>query len=128
MHKKHNPDAIAPPFSPYSHGVEVGTNARWLYVSGQVGVRPDGTTPEDLVEQNEQTWENIRAILTSAAMSVSDIVRINAYVTTEEGIAAFRDVRNKVVGEARPASTLVRVAGLASPQWGVEIEVVAAKV
>jgi enamine deaminase RidA (YjgF/YER057c/UK114 family) len=38
MLKRHNPPTIAPPFSRYSHGVEAPAKARWLHVSGQVGV------------------------------------------------------------------------------------------
>jgi enamine deaminase RidA (YjgF/YER057c/UK114 family) len=60
-------------------------------------------------------------------MGVADIVRINAYVIGAEGIAAFREVRNRMVGDLKPASTLVVVAALASPAWKVEIECVAAK-
>ena len=37
MLKRHNPDSVAPPFGTYSHGIEVPPDARWLYVSGQVG-------------------------------------------------------------------------------------------
>ncbi len=61
-------------------------------------------------------------------MGVEDIVRIDAYVTSPDVVPAFRDVRGEVIGDARPASTLLIVAGLALPDWCVEIEVVAAKV
>ncbi len=128
MLKRHTPTAVAPPFSPYSHGIEVPPNARWLFLSGQVGVAPDGTTSADPRVQNEQTWANISEILASAGMGVEDIVRIDAYVTSPDVVPAFRDVRNEAIGDARPASTLLIVAGLAAPDWCVEIEVVAAKV
>lgn len=127
MLKQHTPGDIAPPFSPYSHGIEVPPDARWLYVSGQIGVDADGNIPDDMVEQNRLAWGNIRAILKSAGMDISDVVRINAFVTSTEGIAAYREVRTEAVGAARPASTLLVVAGLASPDFKVEIEVVAAK-
>lgn len=51
MLKPHNPTTIAPPFSNYAHGVEVPAGARWLYVSGQLGVAPDGVAPEDFTGQ-----------------------------------------------------------------------------
>ena len=127
MSKAHNPSSIAPPFGRYSHGIEVGPNARWLVAAGQVGVAPDGTTPEDPIEQNRLAWANLTAILEEAGMSRNDIVRINAYVTSTEGVAAFRDVRNEMVGDPPPASTLLVVQALAAPTWGVEIEVIAAK-
>ena len=124
--KLHNPVSIAPPFSPYSHGVELPPGKRVLFASGQVGVAPDGSTPPDPLAQNRQAWDNILAILGDAGMGVGDLVRINAYVTTVEAQTAFREVRNEVIGDHRPASTLIRVAGLASDDWSVEIEVVAA--
>ena len=56
MNKKHVPDTIAPPVAAYSHGIEVPPNARVLYSAGQVGILPDGTTPEGIEAQTEATW------------------------------------------------------------------------
>ncbi len=50
MLRKFNPDGVpAPPF--YSHAVEVASPERWLYISGQVGQRPDGSAGADIGEQ-----------------------------------------------------------------------------
>ena len=56
MNKKHVPDTIAAPVAAYSHGIEVPPNARVLYSAGQVGILPDGTTPEGIEAQTEATW------------------------------------------------------------------------
>ncbi len=125
--KYHNPASIAAPMNKYSHGVEVPPNARWLYISGQIGVQPDGTIPSDPLAQARQAWLNMIAIVEEAGMGIEDVVRVNGYVTTPEATAAFRDIRNEMVGENPPASTLVQVAALASPGWVVEVECVAAK-
>ena len=53
-----NPETIAQPGGLYSHSVEVPPNARWLFIAGQVGIRPDGTMPDSLEEQDEQMWKN----------------------------------------------------------------------
>jgi len=127
MNTPHTPDGIAPPFSAYSHGMEAGPDARWLYVSGQVGIRPDGTTPEGMAAQCEQTWKNVEAILASAGMTVADIVRINGYITDPQGFGAYREARDAAMQGHKPASTLIAVAALAAPDWAVEIEVVAAQ-
>lgn len=127
MLKRHNPEGINPPFSAYSHGVAAPENARWLYVSGQVGVAPDGSLADGEAYQHEQAWRNVLAIVESADMGPADIVRVNAYVTSQEGVAVFRTVRDRMLAGAAPASTLLIVAGLAHPDWLVEIEVVAAK-
>jgi enamine deaminase RidA (YjgF/YER057c/UK114 family) len=125
--KYHNPASIAPPMNKYSQGVEVPPNARWLYISGQIGVQPDGTIPTDPLAQARQAWLNMIAIVEEAGMGMEDVVRVNGYVTTPDATAAFREVRNEMVGENPPASTLVQVAALASPGWVVEVECVAAK-
>ena len=125
--KYHNPAAIAPPMNKYTQGVEAPPNARWLYISGQIGVMPDGTVPTDPLAQARQAWLNMIAILEEAGMGMADVVRINGYATTDAGVAAFREVRNEMVGDPAPASTLIQIKALADPDWVIEIECVAAK-
>ncbi len=43
--KPHNPPSLHPPFSVYSLGMEVSGAERWLHLSGQVGVKKDGSVP-----------------------------------------------------------------------------------
>ena len=45
MNIRHTPNTVAAPFGPYSHAVEVPGGSRLLYISGEVGVLPDGTMP-----------------------------------------------------------------------------------
>jgi len=126
MLKLTNPDTLFTPPSNYSHIVEVPGGSRMAFISGQVGVRPDGTTPEDFAAQVEQTLENLTAALTAIDMEITDLVRLNAYITAEGDVATFRDVRDRWSGGHASASTLVVVAALAAPAWHVEIEAVAA--
>jgi len=123
----HTPPTIAPPAAIYAHGMEAPANARWLFVSGQVGVHPDGRVGRDAREQAEIVWSNIVAILASAGMGVRDIVKLASYVVGREHLAPLREVRERVLAGHKPASTLLIVAGLAQPQWLVEVEVYAAK-
>jgi len=122
----HNPAAAAAAFSRYSLGVEVPPQARWLFVSGQVGVDPEGRLAEGAKAQMRRCWQNIFAILAEAGMGAGDLVRINAYLTRAEDVALYRDVRDEMLDGAAPASTLVVVQALAQPGWLVEIEAVAA--
>ncbi|MEM7223130.1 MAG: RidA family protein [Pseudomonadota bacterium] len=128
MLTRHNPDAIAPTFSAYSHGVEVAPGARWLHISGQVGVLPDGGMADGPVGQMEQTWSNVLAVLAGAGMGPHDLVKVTAFVTRPEDVPLFRQVRDSLLEGAQPASTLVIVSGLAHPDWLVEIEAIAASV
>jgi 2-iminobutanoate/2-iminopropanoate deaminase len=127
MNRKLNPSTIAPPGGRYTHAIEVPPGARWLVVSGQVGVAPDGSTPEDIGGQTENCFRNIAAILADAGMSLADVVKITVFLTREDDIAGFRAARDRMIVEARPASTLVVVSQLVRPEWRVEIEALAAK-
>jgi 2-iminobutanoate/2-iminopropanoate deaminase len=88
MNIRHTPDTVAAPFGPYSHAVEVPEGSRLLYISGEVGVRPDGTVPEGIEAQAEACWRNITAILADAGMGVGDLVKITTYLVRPEDVAA----------------------------------------
>ncbi len=126
MLKIHNPASIAAPISRFHHGVEVPSPATLLYISGQVGVRPDGRLAEGPRPQIEQAWRNVLAIVDSAGMVPSDLVKVTAYLTRMSDVDVYRDVRNQLLPDITTASTLLIVAGLAYPSWLVEIEAVAA--
>ncbi|MFH1796793.1 MAG: RidA family protein [Pseudomonadota bacterium] len=126
MHRPLNPPSIRPPFARYSHGVEVEAGKRIVAVSGQLGVRADDTVPESVQEQAELYFANIAAILGEAGMTLNDIVRINAYVTHRAYMKHYMEVRDRIVSEPPPASTLMIVGGFTRPEFKVEIEVLAA--
>jgi enamine deaminase RidA (YjgF/YER057c/UK114 family) len=127
MLKPINPPTIAPPFSRYSQAVEVPAGARWLHISGQVGVRPDGTLEEGFTAQAERAWDNLLAILAAAGMGPADVVKANVYLTRGSDLAESRRIRDAKLAGAAPASTLAVVAALANPAWLFEVEAVAAK-
>jgi enamine deaminase RidA (YjgF/YER057c/UK114 family) len=126
MISKHNPNTIAPAFSSYSLGVEAPAGARWLQVSGQVGVTPDGSLAESAEGQMETAFRNVLAILGSAGMGPHDLVKVTVFLTRREDIGRYREVRDRMLAGATPASTLLVISGLADPDWLVEIEAVAA--
>ena len=126
MNKTYSPSTVAAPTG-YSHGVELGANARILYVAGQIGVAPDGSIAKDITGQATQAWKNIQNVLAAAGMELKDLVKVNHYLTRKEDIAAYREVRSKVLGELKPASTLFVISALAREDFLVEVEAVAAK-
>ena len=121
-----NPAAIAPPFARYSHGMEVPAGRRFVFCSGQLGIAADGNVPEDVRAQADLCFANIAAILAESGMALSDIVRINAYVTDRAHMKGYMESRDAHVGTPPPASTLMIVSGFTRPEFKVEIEVVAA--
>lgn len=126
MLKVHNPQTIIPPLSNYSHGVEVPPNARWLLISGQVAIAPDGSIPDGIEAQMELVFTNIEAVLDSASMVMADVVRLNVYMTAPDHFSAFRAVRDRH-GAQKSASTAIVISALARPELLVEIEAVAAR-
>jgi enamine deaminase RidA (YjgF/YER057c/UK114 family) len=126
MHSPLSPTDIHPPFSAYSNGVEVPHGQKLVFSSGQLGIAADGSVPASAAEQTELCFDNIAAILAAAGLGLEHIVRINAYVTAREHLRPYMDVRNKRFSPPFPASTLMIVAGLARPEFVVEVEVVAA--
>ncbi len=126
MLSKHNPTTIAAAFSNYSLAVEAPAQARWLHVSGQVGVAPDGSLAEGAEAQMETAFRNVLAILGSAGMGPHDLVKVTVFLTRSEDVGLYRGVRDRMLAGATPASTLLVVAALANPDWLVEIEAIAA--
>ena len=118
--------AIHPPFAAYSHGVEVPASVRTVFVSGQLGIDADGHIPPDCASQTELCFANVAAILADAGMALSDIVRINAYVTGRDHLKPYMAIRDRLFPAPYPASTLMIVQGFAREEFVVEIEVVAA--
>src|SRR6187200_309522 len=93
------PKSIRPPFAKYSHGIEVPAGKRLIVCSGQLGVRPDDSIPEDAAAQAELCFSNVSAVLAEAGLSLKDAVRINAYVTDRAHLKAYMDVRNRLVSD-----------------------------
>ncbi|MDB6078535.1 MAG: hypothetical protein JWO82_2282 [Akkermansiaceae bacterium] len=123
----HNPTGIAPPFSCYSHGASASANARWLYVSGQVGATPDGIVPGDPEKQIALAWDNLLAVLADAGMGVTDLVKVDGFITQSSLVPQYRKERERRFAGHAAATTLVVVAGLAEPNLLVEIQAVAAR-
>ena len=126
MLAKHNPNTIAAAFSNYSLGVEAPAQARWLHVSGQVGVTPDGSLAQGPEAQLETAFRNILAILNSAGMGPHDLVKVTVFLTRAEDVGLYRQVRDRMLAGATPASTLLVISALADPGWLVEVEAIAA--
>ncbi len=127
MHQALNPASVRTPFGNYSHGALAPAGQRWILTSGQLAIRSDDSIPESVTEQTELIFANIAAILAEGAMTLADIVRINAFVTDRAYMREYMQVRDRVVGSPPPASTLVIVSGFTRPEFKVEIEVTAAR-
>ena len=104
----------------FSRAVRAGNH---VYVSGTVGRGADGgVIPGGVYEQAKQTIENLRAALEQAGASLTDVVRTRIYLVDIDRQDELARAHREAFGEIRPASTLVEVSRLASPEMLVEIE------
>jgi enamine deaminase RidA (YjgF/YER057c/UK114 family) len=126
MFKPLTPKSIRPTFAKYSHGVEIPAGQRLVMTSGQLGVGPDDVIPEGAEAQAELCFSNIAAVLAEAGLGLGDIVKINAYVTDRAHMKPYMIVRDRLVGDPPPASTLMIVTGFTRPEFKVEVEAIAA--
>ena len=124
MLKHINPAGVAAP-GPYSHGVEASGIQRTLFVSGQVGIRPDGSYAEGISEQTGVAIENLTAVLADAGMEPSNIAKLTVFLTDEGLMEGFFEAGVSWLPTPPPATTLLYVKALATPALLVEIEAVA---
>lgn len=122
MKEFRNPRDVHKPLGSYSHQIEITGNERMLILSGQVGMREDGTVPEDPLEQIDVALENILRNLRLADMDVEDIVKLTYYLVGEIDTQKRRELVASRLQGHQPCSTLLYVAGLASPAFRVEID------
>ena len=114
--------ASGSPFEPtigFSRAVRVGDR---VVVSGTGPVVPEGRCPDDARAQARRCFEIVAAALAEAGASLGDVVRTRMYVTSAEFADAVGAVHGELLGDVRPAATMVVVAGLLDPAWKVEIE------
>ncbi|MGX9987798.1 RidA family protein [Rhizobium sp. Z1P35] len=122
----HNPaNGIYAASPDYIHALEVRQPSRLLFVSGTMGLDQQGMAAADLEGQLDLIWSNLRAILTSADMTVDNIVRLTSYLSDGAFIEANQNARLRALGGRAVPTTAIIVETLRD-DWLVEIEIVAA--
>lgn len=122
MKEFRNPPDVHKPLGSYSHQIEIKGNERMLILSGQVGMRPDDSVPDDPLEQMDVAFDNILRNLQVANMDVKDVVKLTYYLVGEIDTAKRRALVSSRLQGHQPCSTLIYVAALASPIYKVEID------
>lgn len=121
-----NPEGIAKPTG-YTH--VVATDARkTVYISGQIGVTPDGAVQGGLRAQTVQVFENLKTALAAVGATFDNVVKMTTLIVNykPEDRLLVREVRAQYLSAAQsPASTLIGVQALALPELLIEIEAIA---
>ena len=119
-----NPPGVHPPQADYSHAARVGNT---LYIAGQVALDPQGNLVGrgDAEAQAEQCIRNIEAIVTHFGGTLSNVMKMTTYITNWGFRPLVAKPRDRLFSAPYPASTLVVISALASPDFLVEIEAIA---
>ena len=122
-----NPRDVHAPVGPYSHTAAVPPGTELIFISGQVGMRPDGSIPTSFADQAEVTFQNLRACLAAHGLGIEAVVKLGVFLLPGQDFQLLRAVRERLFGAHRPTSTTVYVPQLASPAFLVEVEAIATK-
>jgi enamine deaminase RidA (YjgF/YER057c/UK114 family) len=108
----------------YSRAVRVGDT---VHVAGTTATDDDGNLvgAGDPYRQTERALANVERALTEAGASLSDVVRTRLYVTDVDRWEAVGEAHAEVLGDVRPATTMVEVARLVDDAMLVEVEATA---
>lgn len=127
MPRQINPTDIAKPRSNYAPAIAHRGSGERLVISGQLGIRVDGSLEPTIEAEMERAFQNVVAVVRAAGMSIADIVLVRVYVTKPGLTALYRTTRDRVLEGHKCASTFLQIAGLAAPEFSVEIEAEAVK-
>lgn len=110
---------------PYSQAVWSDNK---LYCSGQTPIDPSTGTlvPGGIFEQTKQAFSNLAAVLSSAGLTMDDVIKVNVYLTSMSNFTGMNEAYAQVFNAPYPARTTVAVAGLPLDAL-VEIELIAKK-
>ncbi len=117
---------VRAPAASFVHATIVAAGSDLLFVSGQTPEDLDGSVPTDFESQARLAWRNVERTLAAADFTLDDVAKVNMYIRDRGYREQNRTVRNEVLGDRRPALTVL-VTDHWDDRWLIEIEVIAAR-
>jgi len=115
-------DKIAPIAVPLTHVIRAGD---FVYVSGQIPVRPDGTKViGDFREEVRASLNNISAAVEAAGGTLADVCKANVYLQNAQLFNTMNEVYREYFTEPFPARVTV-IAPISDPDIRIEIDAIA---
>ena len=120
-------DRIRQPSGHFSHAIAIEAKGKLVFISGMTSRRADGTIAGvgDVEAQTRQVCENLKAAVEAAGGTMDDICRVDVYVRNMEHFEKIHKVRREYFKNAPPASTMVEVTKMTSPDYLIEINAIA---
>jgi enamine deaminase RidA (YjgF/YER057c/UK114 family) len=115
------------PSGHFSHATMAEARGRLVFISGMTARRADGSIAGvgDIEAQTRQVCENIKAAVEEVGGSMDDICRVDVYVRNMEHFDLIHKVRRDYFKPPAPASTMVEVCKMTSPDYLIEINAIA---
>jgi enamine deaminase RidA (YjgF/YER057c/UK114 family) len=111
----------------FSHATAIEAKGRLVFLSGMTSRRADGSIAGigNVEEQTRQVCENLKAAVEEAGGTLDDICRVDVYVRNMEHFELIHKVRREYFTGIAPASTMVEVCKMTSPEYLIEINAIA---
>ena len=118
---------LARPSGRFSQATAIEAEGRLVFISGMTARRADGgiVGKGDIEAQTRQVCENLRAAVEAAGGTMADICRVDVHVRNMEHFEIIHRVRGEYFAEPLPASTMVEVTKMTSPEFLIEISAIA---
>ncbi|CAN7317661.1 RidA family protein [Variovorax paradoxus] len=124
MLKVHAPPDIFKPIGPYAQAIEATSVDRLLFISGTMGLEPDGRLADGFEAQAIRVWSNIEATLRAAGMARTNLAKLTIWLANREDWRLGAEIRQRYLGDHKVAMSVVQV-GLVNPAWLIEVEAIA---
>jgi reactive intermediate/imine deaminase len=120
-------DKIRQPSGHFSQATVIEARGKLVFISGMTSRRADGTIAGigDIEVQTRQVCENLKAAVEAAGGAMDDIVRVDVYVRNMEHFDQIHKVRRQYFKAPAPASTMVEICKMTSPDYLIEINAIA---